>query len=295
MVQTKTSKDKASVSASLRAKILAPIPLQERRIQAAGISTAVLEGGDGPPLILLHGPGEFGATWTRVIPDLIATNRVIVPDLPGHGASEVNGSSLDPERVLDWLDELITETCSELPVLSGHLFGGAIALRFVTERHTPVARLVLVDSFGLGPLRPSPRFALPMIAFLAHPTERTQERLFRRCFVDLEAVRAEMDGKMEALEAYALDRALDANVKDSVKRLMKGFGKAIPEADLASISIPTAMIWGRDDLQVNVAVAEKAARRFGWPLHVIDDCADDPVVEQPAAFMQAWNAIFGNP
>lgn len=290
MAQTTTSNKKASNSASLREQILAPIPLKDRRIQAAGISTAVLEGGDGPPLVLLHGPGEFAATWTRVIPNLVATNRVIVPDLPGHGASEANGP-LDPGRVLDWLEELIAETCSEPPVLSGHLVGGAIALRAVAERRTPVARLVLVDSFGLGPLRPSPRFALPMIAFLAHPTERSQERLFRRCFVDLDAVRAEMDGKMEALEAYALDRALDAGVKDAVKELMKSFGKAIPDADLASISVPTAMIWGRDDLQVNVAVAQKAARRFGWPLYVIDDCADDPAVEQPAAFMKAWNAV----
>ena len=277
---------------SLRERILAPIPLEDHRIEAAGISTAVLQGGDGPPLVLLHGPGEFAATWTRVIPDLVATNRVIVPDLPGHGATAADGP-LDPARVLDWLDELISKTCSEPPVLAGHLVGGAIALRFVAERAAPIARLVLVDSFGLGPLRPSPRFALPMIAFLAHPTERSQERLFRRCFVDLEAVRAEMDGKMEALEAYALDRALDPEVKSSVKKLMKGFGKAIPDADLASISVPTAMIWGREDLQVNVAVAEKAARRFGWPLHVIDECADDPVVEQPAAFMKAWNAIAG--
>ncbi|MGI8774705.1 MAG: alpha/beta fold hydrolase [Actinomycetota bacterium] len=108
MAQTTTSNKKASNSASLRERILAPIPLQDRRIQAAGISTAVLEGGDGPPLVLLHGPGEFAATWTRVIPDLVAINRVIVPDLPGHGASEVNGP-LDPDRVLDWLDDPVVE------------------------------------------------------------------------------------------------------------------------------------------------------------------------------------------
>jgi hypothetical protein len=50
---------------------------------------AVLEGGDGPPVVLLHGPGALAAEWMRVIPDLVTTQRVVAPDLPGHGASEV--------------------------------------------------------------------------------------------------------------------------------------------------------------------------------------------------------------
>lgn len=68
MAQTTTRNKEPLDNGSLRDRILAPIPLQDRRIQAAGISTAVLEGGDGPPLVLLHGPDEFGATWARVIP-----------------------------------------------------------------------------------------------------------------------------------------------------------------------------------------------------------------------------------
>jgi hypothetical protein len=39
----------------------------ERRLELAGVSSAVLEGGDGPPVLLLHGPGEFAALWARVI------------------------------------------------------------------------------------------------------------------------------------------------------------------------------------------------------------------------------------
>ena len=56
-------------------------------VTLAGVSTAVLEGGDGPPMLLLHGPGEFAAGWLPVFPDLVPTHRVIAPDLPGHGAS----------------------------------------------------------------------------------------------------------------------------------------------------------------------------------------------------------------
>jgi pimeloyl-ACP methyl ester carboxylesterase len=50
-------------------------------------SPGVLKGGDGPPVVLLHGPGEFTAKWMPVIPDLLATHRVVAPDAPheGHG------------------------------------------------------------------------------------------------------------------------------------------------------------------------------------------------------------------
>ena len=39
----------------LRKRMLAGIPVTERRLSVAGISTAVLEGGNGSPMVLLHG------------------------------------------------------------------------------------------------------------------------------------------------------------------------------------------------------------------------------------------------
>ena len=49
--------------------------------------TVVLEGGDGPPVVLLHGPAGNAAHWLRVFPELVRTHRVIAPDLPGHGGT----------------------------------------------------------------------------------------------------------------------------------------------------------------------------------------------------------------
>ena len=64
--------------------------MTERRLSLNHLSTAVLEGGDGPPIVLLHGPAAYAAQWRRVIPDLVTTHRVIAPDLPGHGASDAD-------------------------------------------------------------------------------------------------------------------------------------------------------------------------------------------------------------
>jgi hypothetical protein len=68
-----------------RERLLEGLPVTDRRLEVAGVSTAVLEGGDGPPIPLLPAPGEFAALWMRLIPDLVRTQRVIAPDLPGSG------------------------------------------------------------------------------------------------------------------------------------------------------------------------------------------------------------------
>jgi hypothetical protein len=64
-----------------RRRMLAGVPVTERRLELAAIPTAVLEGGDGPPLVLLHGAGEFAGLWLRVVPGLAAGHRAVAPDL----------------------------------------------------------------------------------------------------------------------------------------------------------------------------------------------------------------------
>lgn len=51
-----------------RAQLLADLSVTDGRLDLAGVSTAVLEGGNGPPVVLLHNPAEHAAKWLRVIP-----------------------------------------------------------------------------------------------------------------------------------------------------------------------------------------------------------------------------------
>jgi len=268
----------------LREPVLAWSGLTERVLPLAGVSTAVLEGGAGPPMILLHSSGEFAALWSRVIPDLVTTHWVIAPDLPGHGASMRMDGALDAGRMLAWLGELIDNTCASPPVVAGHGLGGAVAARFAAAHGDRIDRLVLVDSIGLAPFEPAPSFGAAMHQFVGEPTEHTRDGLFRQCFVDLDRVRAEMGERWEPIAAYALDRARTPGQQSALGALMTDFGGP---ADLTGISVPTTMIWGRHDLQVPLSVAEAAGVRYGWPLHVIEDAGDDPAIEQPAAFMTA--------
>ncbi len=277
-----------STAETPRERLVAPLPVTDERVELAGIPTAVLTGGEGPPVVLLHGPGDFAATWLRVLPELTESYRVIVPDLPGHGASGLGDGKLDADRVGAWLAGLIERLCSGPPALVGHLLGGALAAHHAAGHGDEVSHLVLVDTFGLARLRPSPAFAVALFGFVARPTERTQRRLMRRCMAAYDELHADMGAELELLEAYALDRARGPDLKAALRALMPRFGlPAIPAAVLDRITAPTTLVWGRDDLQVRLRVAEAAGARFGWPLHVIEDAADDPAVEQPEAFLAA--------
>jgi pimeloyl-ACP methyl ester carboxylesterase len=278
-----------------RQRLLAAIPVSGRRLQLAGVSTAVLEGGDGPPVVLLHSSGEFAALWMRVIPDLVRTHRVVAPDLPGHGASEVADGSLDADDVVGWLDALIERTCPSPPALVGHGLGGAIAARFAIVHPNRLSGLLLVDAFGLDPFEPAPSFGIALHRFMEQPTEHTRDGLFERCFVDLGGLRRQMREHWEPLAEYALDRARTPGQQAALGSLMPQLGlPAIPSADLARIAAPTTLIWGRHDLQVRLQVAETASARHGWPLHVIEHAGDDPALEQPKAFLRTLHAVLGN-
>jgi pimeloyl-ACP methyl ester carboxylesterase len=281
-------------AANIRQRLLAGLPVVERRLELAGISTALLEGGEGPPLLLLHEPGAFGAQWMRVMPDLVTTHRVVAPDLPGHGASEVIDGELDADQVLPWLSDVIEHTCGSPPALVGHLGSGSIAARFAVEHGERLRSLVLVDSFGLGKFRPAPGFALALFRYVARPTARTYDGLMQRCTVDFAGVRAGVGERWEPFEAYTLDRARSPSGKAALRVIMRELAvPAIPQAKLERIAVPTTLIWGRRDPVNRLRVAESASERFGWPLHVIDDAGDDPPIEQPEAFLRALRAALG--
>jgi FAD/FMN-containing dehydrogenase/alpha-beta hydrolase superfamily lysophospholipase len=266
-----------------RRRLLDGLPVTERRLVVDGVRTTVLEGGEGRPVVLLHGPGGNAAHWMTVIPQLAACHRVIVPDLPGHGSSEVGG-----DRVLEWLGDLISQCCASAPVLVGNAVGGTIAARFACEHGDRLSRLVLVDTLGLVAFDPAPEFGAALGAFMAEPTARTHDDLWRYCAFDLDGLRERMGESWEAFAAYNVDRARTPGVIAAVGSVMHQFA-AVPvaAADLARIAVPTSLIWGRHDLATPLAVAEAASARYGWPLHVVEGAADIPPLEQPEAFLDA--------
>jgi pimeloyl-ACP methyl ester carboxylesterase len=290
---TETTHTPAAAPSAVRERALAGIPATERRMHVEGISTAVLEGGDGSPIVLLHGPGANASHWARVIPGLMMTHQVIAPDLPGQGASVVDGE-LTRSRVIDWLDALIDETCERPPVLAGNALGGGIAARFAIERPNGCARLVLVDALGLRPFEPSPRFGRALNEFVTDPKAETHDGLWAYCAHDLPGLRDRMGPAWDAMAAYNLDRARTPSVQKALGVLMGEFAlPAIASEDLDRIKVPTHLVWGRHDEATPIEAAQEIAARHGWPLEVIEECADDPPVEQPEEFVRVLREAIG--
>ena len=283
-----------TVAEEARLRLLAGLPVRSRRMQLAGISTWVLEGGEGPPLVLLHGPGEHSAKWFRVIPELAKRHRVVIPDLPGHGNSDAIDGPVQPGRVLAWLGQLIERACSSPAVLVGQSLGAAIAARHAAAGGAGLRCVVLADALGLAPLQPAPEFGQALMAFVGEPSRENHDRLWRQCAFDLERLRTGLGPMWDDLGAYNLDRARVARLKPTQQGLMEQFGfPEIPAEELSRIAVPTFLIWGRHDRATPLSVAEAASVRFGWPLHVIENCNDDPPVEQPDALLRALRAALG--
>jgi len=281
-------------SKSARARVLAGLPVTERSLLLNGITTSLLEGGKGSPVVLLHGPSGYGAHWFRVIPELVTSHRVIAPDLPAHGASAQCEGVPDNDALLGWLDDLIECTCAMPPIVVGQALGGAIAARFAAEWSTRLRALVLVDTLGLTTFEPQPEFGSALEAFLSAPTAHTHDRLWGQCAFDFATLSRQLDEQWGALKAYNLECAQKPGQLAAVAELMGRFGiPAIPPPVLARITVPTTLIWGREDRATPLRVATEASERYGWELRVIDGAADDPAIEQPQAFLNALRAVLG--
>jgi pimeloyl-ACP methyl ester carboxylesterase len=277
-----------SADGEARRKLLDGLPVSEHRLELADVSNALLQGGEGPDMLLLHGPAAYGASWQQVLRELVTTHHVIAPDLPGHGASSMVEGHLDGARVTAWLGELIEQTCITPPVLVGQLVGGAIAARFAADQGERLERLVLVTPLGLAPFEPSPAFGAALMGFLSNPGEETHDELWAHCVHDLEALRRQPGARWELLKAYSLDVLRTTRVTEAMDELMEEFATTpIPEATLARIAVPTTLIWGRHDSIVPFSVGEAASARYGWPLRVIENAGNEPALEAPDAFLYA--------
>lgn len=90
-------------------------------------------GGQGVPVVLLHGFGEDGQVWEPVIQKLEPGCRLLVPDIPGSGCSALNPESTTMTDYAAILLELANQEQFEAFYLIGHSMGGYITLAFAEK------------------------------------------------------------------------------------------------------------------------------------------------------------------
>jgi haloacetate dehalogenase len=235
----------------------------QSRIQVApAVELRVRVGGDGPPLVLLHGHPRTHTTWHKVAPLLVAAgNTVICPDLRGYGQSSKPPTTADhspySKRVMagDILT-LMNELGHNRFVAVGHDRGSYVATRLALDHPAAVRALVVLDSVPIGEAlnRVNARFATAWWHwfFFAQPGKPEQAIL-----ADPDAWYGGDIAQMGAANYADFRNAIHdpATVVAMLEDYRAGLGvdRQADDADRAAgrqITCPTMVLWStRDDLE----------------------------------------------
>ena len=293
MVRLDVQTTEQQMQRSARQRLLAGLPLKERRVDVLGTATSVLEGGRGSPIVLLHGGIQSGGTvWWRVVPRLTERHRVVIPDIPGLGRSEPL-TRLDARTFAAWLSGLLRLTCREEPTLVAHSAPGGLAARLAVQGRPSLRGLVLVDAAGLSRFRPSPGFLVALLRANMRPSVSATEKFLRRVVADLDRSREESGEPWEAFVTSVASSSGVPAVKQTMRQLVKAGTKRLSEDELRGLRVPTALLWGRHDPLIPVRVAETASASYGWPLRTVDGAGHLPHLEQPDVFVEALAGLMG--
>lgn len=122
---------------------LGEVELRQHFVQAGPVRTRILEAGDGPPLILMHGTGGHAEAYMRNLANLAASYRVIAFDFVGHGYSEGPDVPYTLDVYADQLSNLLDALEIRSARLSGESLGGWVTAWFSAQHPERVERAVL--------------------------------------------------------------------------------------------------------------------------------------------------------
>jgi pimeloyl-ACP methyl ester carboxylesterase len=110
-----------------------------------GVQIHYVIGGNGDPVVLLHGWPETWYEWVHVMPALAKNYTVIAPDLRGLGDSSKPLTGYDGKTVAEDIHQLVTHLGFKTIFLVGHDIGSQMAYSYAAAHPTEVKRLVVID------------------------------------------------------------------------------------------------------------------------------------------------------
>jgi pimeloyl-ACP methyl ester carboxylesterase len=263
---------------------------EERIAEVRGTRLRYLAAGEGEPLLLVHGLGGAAANWLALAPLLLATRRLLAPELPGHGGSSALPAAPSLNAYADRLVIVLEQEGIASAGVVGHSLGGAIALRLSIRRPDAVSALVLAGAAGISSGRRNARYALT-ITGIVKPGRRLAPH--RRRIARSNTLKRVVFGRWGASDPPALPRELaeaflsgPARHTDTVSAA-QALVRDDPRADLDRVRCPSLVLWGARDNQLPVEDAFDYARRLRARLRVIADCGHLLIGERPDACADA--------
>jgi pimeloyl-ACP methyl ester carboxylesterase len=123
----------------------------EKKFQYQNSSISYSTYGNGKPVVLLHGFAEDSTIWNKQVDFLEKHCRLIVPDLPGSGRSELlQGANVAIENFAECIDALLENESIDHCMLLSHSMGGYITLAFAEKYPEKVSGFGLINSTALS-------------------------------------------------------------------------------------------------------------------------------------------------
>lgn len=247
----------------------------------------VVELGEGPPLLFVHGLSGCWQNWLETIPRFAATHRCVAFDLPGFGRSDMPVEPITISRYGRFVDALCDALGVDAAAVVGNSMGGFISAELAIAFPQRVERLVLVSAAGISTetVRRAPLLAGARVASLttawaaAHFEAFARRPGLRRLALSLVFRHPHL---MPAPIAYETMRgsgregflpALEACLTYPIR-------ERLPE-----IACPTLIVWGTHDRVIPV----RDAKTFGQLIpnartEILPDTGHVPMLERPARF-----------
>ena len=129
-----------------------PAGFAERFAKVNGVRLHYIIGGQGSPVVLLHGYAETGHMWRPIMPLLAQRHTVIVPDLRGAGGSAKPATGYDKTTMAVDIYELTSSLKFDRVSIVGHDIGLMVAYAYAAQFREATERVVLMDAFlpGIG-------------------------------------------------------------------------------------------------------------------------------------------------
>jgi pimeloyl-ACP methyl ester carboxylesterase len=246
-----------------------------------GCKIRLMRGGQGTPLLFLHGGGG-APMWLPFMEQLSQRFDVIVPEHPGYGGSDT------PE----WLDNVgdlayfyldVVEALGLAEIhLVGTSLGGWIAAEIAVRSCAKLATLTLSAAVGIH-VKGVPKGDLFMWS---------REQLVRNLYHDPKLAEA-------VLAQPVSDDALMTYAKNQLASAKLGWNPRLYNPHLHKwlhrISVPTLLVWGDDDKLVPLPHGPAYAALIpGARLHVIEQCGHVPHVERAEEFLKTVADFIGS-
>lgn len=235
-------------------------------------------GGEGAPVVLLHGFGGSHRIWSPIHERLAAQARVLAYDLPGHGGSfdhpEAGPAKVAANAILADLEARGIAAAH----LVGHSMGGAIAALMALFQPARVASLTLLSPGGFGP-----EINHRLLSRYAGAADAAELAPY------LEAMYGWFSAVPEGLAAELIAARAGPGRREKLAEMASGLAKdgrqgALPREKLAALASPVTVVWGGLDNVLPVRQADDLPAH--WSLRLFPDLGHMLPEEAPDAMLE---------